>query len=256
MKLLELDRYFKDIMNIEDLEDKDPSLNGIQVSARNENNAEIKKIAFAVDACLETFRRAFEQGADMVFVHHGLFWGKPLRIAGGHFDRVKFLLENNIALYAAHLPLDMNSEFGNNAGLCSAIGLRNLRPFGLFKGIKMGFCGEFEEVVTIKQVLEMLSLNEAQCLSILPFGPELIKTAAVISGGAAYEVAEAIEERVDLYITGEISHSVYHSCMENRINMISGGHYNTETLGVKMLAKKVSKELGIETCFIDNPTGL
>lgn len=252
MNLKELDSYFRTFLAIDDLAGTDFSLNGVQV----ENTADITCIAFAVDACMETFRRAKEAGAQMLFVHHGLFWGHEQCITGSHCRRIRFLMENNMALYAAHLPLDMHPDLGNNAALAKAAGLTDLKPFGEFRGIKVGFKGTFQEPVTTEEVLSRLGYDRAELLACLSFGKEKNLTGAVITGGGEHDVEAAIDEDIDLYITGDAAHDVYHSCLENRINMISAGHYQTEVYGVQNVAKKVSDELALKTIFIDVPTGL
>ncbi len=258
MTLAELDRYFRDNLKIEEVGSRDISLNGIQVTSGTgePENAEIKKAAFAVDACMESFERAAAQGADMLFVHHGLFWGRPEALTGSHYKRLKFLIENNMALYAAHLPLDMHPEFGNNAGICVALGAANVEPFGEYKGMMIGFSGELKQEADLDSVLSMMGLTRESCLSVLPFGPAKIKTFAVISGGGTDDVFEAMDMGADLYITGDASHTVYHPCLERGINLVSGGHYNTETWGVRLLAERCAADTGIETFFIDVPTGL
>ncbi len=258
MLLSELDKYFRGLMEIDQLSRVDASMNGIQVCSNDgeASSVEIKKAAFAVDACMESFERVKELGADMLFVHHGLFWGRPLQVCGAHFRRLKFLMENNIALYASHLPLDMHPEFGNNAGICESLGIREPEPFGEYHGYKIGFKGELSKECSMDDVLEMLGLTADKALSVLPFGPERIRRVAVVSGGAADSVHQAIEEDADLYITGDAAHQIYHSCLENRINLICGGHYHTETWGVRLLAERVSSDLGLDTVFIDLPTGL
>ena len=252
MKLKELDSYFRSFLAIDDLAGTDISLNGVQV----ENTADITCIAFAVDACLEVFRRAKEAGAQMVFVHHGLFWGHEQTVTGSHYQRLKFLMENNMALYAAHLPLDIHPELGNNVSLAEAAGLADLKPFGKFRGIDVGVKGTFKEPVTTEQVLANLGYDRAELLACLSFGKEKNLTGAVITGGGEHDVSDAIDEDVDLYITGDAAHVVYHTCLENKINMISAGHYRTEVYGVQNVAKKVSDELALKTIFIDVPTGL
>jgi len=252
MKLKELDSYFRSFLAIDDLAGTDISLNGVQV----ENTADITCIAFAVDACMETFRRAKEAGAQMVFVHHGLFWGHEQAVTGSHYQRLRFLMENNMALYAAHLPLDIHPELGNNVSLAEAAGLTDLKPFGKFRGIDVGVKGTFQEPVTTEQVLDKLGYGRDEMLACLSFGKEKNLTGAVITGGGEHDVADAIYEDVDLYITGDAAHVVYHTCLENKINMISAGHYRTEVYGVQNVAKKVSGELFLKTLFIDVPTGL
>lgn len=258
MILSKIDAYYRGLMQISELEKIDVSMNGIQVAAKdgNPDTVEIGKVAFAVDACMETFERAAEQGADMLFVHHGLFWGRPVRIEGAHYKRLKFLMQNDISLYASHLPLDMHPEFGNNAGICASLGITEPEPFGEYHGLKIGFKGELPAALSLQQVLDKLGLSAEQALSVFPFGPEDIKTVALISGGGTNEVYQAMAEKADLYITGDASHQIYHPCLENGINLISGGHYHTETWGVRLLAGRTSADLGIETVFIDVPTGL
>ena len=252
MNLNELDSYFRSFLAIDDLAGTDISLNGVQV----ENTADIKYIAFAVDACLEVFKRAKEAGAQMVFVHHGFFWGHEQPLTGSHYRRLKFLLDNDIALYAAHLPLDIHPDLGNNVSLAQAAGLTDLKPFSDYRGIKVGVKGFFQNPVTTEQVLENLGYDRAELLAYLPFGKEKNLTGAVITGGGEHDVADAIDEEIDLYITGDAAHVVYHTCLENRINMVSAGHYRTEVYGVQNVAKKVSDELALKTVFIDVPTGL
>ena len=252
MKLKELDSYFRSFLSIDELARTDISLNGVQV----ENSGDITCIAFAVDACMEVFRRAREAGAQMVFVHHGLFWGHEQSVTGNHYQRLKFLLDNNIALYAAHLPLDIHPELGNNVSLAKAAGLTDLEPFGEFRGIKVGIKGKFKTPLTTAQVLSNLGYDSYELLTCLSFGKEKNITGAVITGGGEHDVDAAIDEDIDLYITGDAAHVVYHTCLENKINMISAGHYRTEVYGVQNVAKKVSDELNLKTLFIDVPTGL
>lgn len=253
MTVEELDAYFKSILAIENLEKTDSSMNGIQVG---EKPAAVEKIAFAVDACMQTFEAAHAVGADCLVVHHGLFWGKPLPISGTHYARVKYCIEKKMALYAVHLPLDMHPEFGNNAALAEMIGLEGLSEFGRHRGNAIGWKGTLPAPLSMDGVLKAIGLTREECLSILPFGPEKIASAAVISGGASHEIAEAVDEGVDLYLTGEASHVMYHQALEGRINLIAGGHYNTEIWGVKLLAEKCAADTGAQTVFIDGPTGL
>jgi dinuclear metal center YbgI/SA1388 family protein len=253
MLLEELDNYFRNLLQIDELAGTDASLNGIQVG---NSGKDIRKIAFGVDACMDTFQQAARWGADMLFVHHGLFWGAPVPISGMLYKRIRFLMEHDMALYAAHLPLDKHPQVGNNAGLIELLGLTETQPFGDYKGFQIGFKGRFQEPQTIDQVLQMLGRKREECLGIFPFGPERITTVGVVSGGATTEARDALQEGLDLFLTGEISHQVYHECLEGGLNLIGGGHYFTEIWGVQRVAKKLTQETGIETRFIDVPTGL
>lgn len=252
MKLKELDAYFRSFLDIDGLKKRDISLNGIQV----ETDREINKIAFAVDACLEVFRRAKEAGAEMLFVHHGIFWGHEQTVTGSHYLRIKFLIENGMALYAAHLPLDIHDVLGNTVSLAKAAGLTQLEPFGEYRGISVGVKGIFPSPLSVEEIIRKAAFEKNELLSVLPFGKEKNRSAAVISGGGDKDVLQAVDEDADVYITGSTCHEIYHTCLENKINMISAGHYRTEIYGVKNLKEKVKKELGLETLFIDVPTGL
>ena len=248
-----LDLFFRRLLDIEGFAGTDRSLNGIQV---DNDGSEIGKIAFGVDASMETFQRAAAAGAGMLFVHHGLFWGAPLRLSGGHRRRIKFLLDHNICLYAAHLPLDQHPELGNNAVLAKLLGLENLEPFGLYHGRKIGYKGSFPGPLSIDEAAGKIGFMNRPALGIFPFGRAENLSCAVISGGAADEARQAIEEGLDLYITGEASHQVYHECLEGQLNMIAGGHYSTEVWGVRAVMERCAGELNIDTEFIDVPTGL
>jgi dinuclear metal center YbgI/SA1388 family protein len=253
MKTRQIDAFFRDILKLEDFSAADSSLNGIQA---DNDGAEVRKIAFAVDACLETFKRAAACGAGMLFVHHGLFWGAPLRIEGVLRARLDFLFKNNLALYAAHLPLDKHDELGNNAVLAGLLDIADKEPFGLYHGLKIGFKGRLRKALTIDEAARRISFGAAPPLALYPFGKEENVSCAVVSGGAAMEAAEAIEEGIDLYVTGETSHSVYHTVLEGGLNMIAGGHYATEVWGVRKLMERCKTALDVDAEFIDVPTGL
>ena len=253
LKTMDLDAFFRGILDIEGFDGTDNSLNGIQV---DNDGDQVSRIAFAVDASMETFKRAAAAGAGMIFVHHGLFWGQPLKVTGNHRQRIKFLLDNNICLFAVHLPLDQHPKLGNNAALASLLGLENLKPFGMYHGKKIGYKGTFPKPISIEEALGKISFMGRPPLGIFPFGKKENNTCAVISGGAAYEALQALEEGVDLYVTGEAAHSIYNECLEGKLNMICGGHYCTEVWGVRELMKHCAQELKIDTEFIDVPTGL
>jgi dinuclear metal center YbgI/SA1388 family protein len=248
-----LDSFFRSVLDLETFSGADPSLNGIQVD--NDGSA-IGKIAFAVDACAETFERAVEAGAGMVFVHHGLFWGQPLRVERSHRQRIKILLDNNVALYAVHLPLDQHPEYGNNAALAKLLGIQEPESFGLWRGHKIGYKGRLSKPLTVEEAVSRISFMGRKPLGVYPFGKKESLTCAVISGGASDEAFQAIEEDIDLYVTGESNHTIYHPCMEEKINYIAGGHYLTEVWGVRNMMELCVNQLHIDACFIDVPTGL
>ncbi|MDR0730287.1 MAG: Nif3-like dinuclear metal center hexameric protein [Treponema sp.] len=248
-----LDAYFRSLLDIESFSGIDDSQNGLQV---DNDGSEIGKIAFAVDANLETFKHAASCGAGLLFVHHGLLWGDPLRVWGNYRERLKFLLDHNIALYAVHLPLDAHPRLGNNAVLAELAGLREIQPFGLYHGRKIGYKGLLEPPIPVEEAVKRISFLGRPPLGVFPFGSELNRTCAVVSGGAPREALQAIEEGIDLYITGEAAHSVYHELQEARMNMIAGGHHSTEVWGVRRVMEHCAPELSVELEFVDVPTGL
>ena len=253
MNLEQFDKYIRDLLPMGEWDNLDIGLNGIQVGGKKR---EITRIACAVDACVEVFLRAAQWKADLVFVHHGLFWGRVLPITGPLYKRIDTLIRNNIALYAAHLPLDMDPTVGNNAALADMLSLKDLQPFGSFKGKKIGFKGILPKEKTLTSIISTLGLSEQNGLSVLPFGPAKIRSVGIISGSACHEIDQAISENLDLYITGEASHEIFHTAEEAEISVLCGGHYQTEIWGVQRVAKSIEKDCGIETCFIDLPTGL
>lgn len=255
MTLNELDKWFRSFLKIEDFAN-DVSKNGIQIENSAPDAKQIKKIAFAVDACEETVQKAAAANADVLFVHHGLFWGGCETITGSFYKRVAPFLKNDIALYGCHIPLDANNPYGNNYGLAARINLKDLQLFGSWRGMEIGVKGILEKPLTVEQLAEKILGTGEKPLFILPFGKKEIKSVGIVSGGAADDVGQAVEEGLDAFVTGEISHELYHYVKESGINMISAGHYQTETVGVNLVKQKVEKELGLETIFIDIPTGL
>lgn len=247
-----LDKYFRNFLNMDGYKG-DPSLNGVQVAR---NNEKIKKVAFAVDACQETIKRAVTVGADLLFVHHGFFWGQCQTITGTHYERIRLLLENNIALYACHIPLDANELVGNNYGLARRLGLEELQGFGDWHGMTIGVGGTLANPLGLEMIVQKIFPNGEKPLHVLPFGPKEIKKVAIVSGGAAKELGQAIEQGYDAFITGEIGHEQYHQAQESGITVIAGGHYQTETVGVSLVMDKLAKETNLETVFIQVPTGL
>ena len=247
------DAYFKTFLDIDGFSSIDNSLNGLQV---DNDGSEIQKIVFAVDASLETFERAAAAGAGMLFVHHGLFWGKSLALLDSHRKRIKCLLDNNIALYAVHLPLDQHPELGNNAALIRLLGVEHPEPFGNFRGRMVGYKGALASPLTIEDAVKNITFMGRPPSGVYAFGKRENATCAVISGGGADDAFEAIGDGIDLYVTGEMKHSVYHYIQESGLNMIAGGHYSTEVWGVRRVMERAASDFGTEVEFIDVPTGL
>ena len=250
MKRDELVSYLDEYLQVRAIEDS--SNNGLQVGGADQ----VTRLAFAVDASLATFKAARSAGAQMLVVHHGLFWSKPIMVTGIHLRRLQTLLDAGLSLYAAHLPLDFHERVGNNATLARWLKLEGVEPFGDYKGHPAGFAGRLSQSCSVEQFAAQVeqSLGEP-VLRIWPFGPRTVQTVGIVSGGAGILVSQAADAGVDVYLTGEVSHVAYHEARELGVNVVYGGHYGTETAGLKSLAEHLSDRFGLETIFLDLSTG-
>lgn len=245
-----LTTWLDDFLKIHDFPDL--SLNGLQVEGRDE----VQRLGVAVDAAQATFDDAVAAGVDLLIVHHGLFWGQPLALRGHVKKRIQTLLDAGIGLYAAHLPLDAHPEVGNNAVLARELGMVDLEPFGSYKGVKIGFKGRFPAGTTLHDLADRLGQLTGMQSLVHQGGGDLIGSGGIVSGAAAWTLVEAHEEGLDVFITGEPKHEVFHEAFERRMNVIYAGHYDTETFGVKALAARIEAEFGLPWTFFDRPTGL
>lgn len=255
MTLNELDDYFNSFLKKENF-GADISLNGIQIENSAPDKKEITKVAFAVDACESAALKAAAAGAQVLFVHHGLFWGHCQTVTGNFYKRIAAFIRNDIALCAYHIPLDANEAVGNNFEIARNLGLQNIKPFGVWRGMTLGAFGEFPTETDMETLSKKLLPPGERPIHVLPFGKKNIKTAAIISGGAGDDFAQAANAGADVFITGEVGHETFHEIEETRINVIAGGHYNTETNGVKAVQRKLASEKGLDTIFVDIPTGM
>ncbi len=235
---------------------KESAINGLQIASPKKK---IEKIAFAVDGVMETFQQAAEWGADMLIVHHGIYWGFQYPLRGPDFKRVKLMIDREIALYAAHLPMDAHPELGHNVNLLKALGVGadSLEPFGDYRGQTIGFQGKIAETKR-QDLTKRLETLLGGAVKLLPFGPEKVRSVACVTGaGADFAlVREAKIRNVHYYISGEAMHPIYHYAKENRVTVALGGHYNTEVFGLHALRSHLEAEFGISGCFIECPTGM
>lgn len=224
----------------------DASHNGLQV----EGPQDIRKIVFGVSACRELFERAYASQADLICVHHGLLWGQEQAITGMFGARVKYLLQHEMGLAAYHLPLDKHPVVGNNACLIRTLNVLDVHPFGQYHGVEIGCVGHLtpRPLTQIVQTLEQFCAVKAQ---VLAFGPESVEKVGVISGGAHSMLPQAIDQQLDLYVTGTLDEPVYEWCREGHINCIALGHYPSERCGVKALMELTAKQFEVQTEFID-----
>ncbi len=227
---------------------KDISHNGLQV----ENSGKVRTICAGVDASMDFFKAAQARGADLLICHHGISWGDSLsRITAQNYQRVKYLLDHDIALYASHLPLDAHPSLGNNACIANALGLRTIQPFGNYHGIDIGYTGRLSRAQAYDSMkARLFNLFGASPYAAMDFGPDTIRSVAIVSGGASDLAEEAARKGIDLYITGEPMLQTYSIAREYGINVYFGGHYATETFGVRALAEALKRQFAIPADFI------
>jgi dinuclear metal center YbgI/SA1388 family protein len=244
-------QYLDQFLRVEEIEDK--SQNGLQV----EGPDEVAKVAFAVDASQAAFERAVREKAQLLIVHHGLFWSEPVRLVGPHFQRVKTLIEGHCGLYAVHLPLDAHPEVGNNAEMMRLLGLEEREPFGEYHGTEIGFAGRLDRPLDMSSLIgRLVEALGRPPIRVLDYGPDEVERIACVSGGAASMMGQVDEAGLDAYITGETSHTFFHEAVERNLNVLFAGHYATETLGVKALARHLEEQFQLGTVFFDIPTGM
>ncbi len=251
MDLHELVSWLDDYLRVREVPDFPGALNGLQVES---SGRPVRRVAAAVDAAEATIARALAGGADLVLVHHGLFWDGNQPVTGRRYRRLRPLLEADVALYAAHLPLDVHPEVGNNAVLARALGIEVRGSFGEHRGMPLGAWGELE--IHREALCARLDELLGGRVRLLPGGPERIRRVGVITGGAGDEISAAIAAGLDAFVTGEGKHHHFFDATEGGINVLFGGHYATETWGVKALARRLEETHGIEWFFVDHPSGL
>lgn len=238
------------VLKPERFNDWQGAVNGLQV----ENNGRVTRIAAAVDATLGTVKAAVQAKADFLIVHHGLFWSPSFPWTGARYELLRLLLGNNLAVYSAHLPLDVHPRLGNSARLCAALGFRRIRPFFQCHGHFLGF--KTTTRLSRQVLVERLQHVTGDQVKVLPGGPAMCRRIGVVTGSAGAELSLAVREGVDTFITGEGPHWTFGLAEAERINVIYAGHYATETFGVKALASHLSEKFDLPWVFIDRPTGL
>ena len=243
-------RYCDELLRTAEVQDYDRAANGLQV----ENRGSVTRIAATVDASLATVRLAAAAKADLLLVHHGLFWAHAHPWTGKRYQLMRCLLEHDLAVYSSHLPLDAHPRLGNNAQLCSALGLKKLRPFFESHGQCIGF--QAKTNISRADLARRLQRATAVKPRVIPGGPEICRSIGVVSGGAGDDLQKAADEQVDTFITGEGQHWTYAMAEELGLNVLHGGHYATETFGVKALAAHLSARFKVPWTFLDHPTGL
>lgn len=250
MNIRDLSTYLDQLLNVHEITDYPTAINGLQV----QNSGAVTRLAAAVDASEASIREAANRGCNVLLVHHGLFWDGNQPVTGRRYRRIHQLITSDIAVYSAHLPLDVHPELGNNVQLARAIGLHVQGTFAPGKSHDAGVWGTID--ITRETLAARLDDLLGVRVRLLAGGPERLRKVGVITGGAGSMIEQAVATGLDAFVTGEGAHHTYFDAMESGINVYYGGHYATETFGVRALAEHLQRKFGLPWEFIDQPTGL
>jgi dinuclear metal center YbgI/SA1388 family protein len=259
--LAQLVSYLNGYLRVADTPDEPNAVNGLQV----QNSGRVGGIVAAVDASQATIDGVIAgldtgQPPPLLLVHHGLLWEGNVPLTGRRYRRVAALLDHDIPLYSAHIPLDVHPDVGNNAVLAERLGIRVDGRFGAYRGIMLGVWGQSPSSLPTREAVALeldRVLHTLKGSSILmPGGPEKPSRIGIITGGGGNMIAQARDAGLDTYITGEGAHHTYFDAMEWGLNVIYAGHYATETLGVQAMASHLAEQFDLEWDFHDHPTGL
>jgi dinuclear metal center YbgI/SA1388 family protein len=259
--LSEIAGYLDEYLRVGEVPDERNAVNGLQV----ENEGLVGSIVAAVDASQATIdgvtaaRAGEEDAPPLLLVHHGLFWDGNVPLTGRRYRRVAALLEHGIALYSAHIPLDLHPVVGNNIVLAERLGLTIEGWFGDYKGVPLGVRGRPPARLAQREILlgeVNRALSRTEPARLVAGGPDRVTQVGIITGGAGSMIPAARDAGLDTFITGEGAHHTYFDAMEGGLNVIFAGHYATETLGVQALASHLGERFGLEWEFHDHPTGL
>jgi dinuclear metal center YbgI/SA1388 family protein len=223
--------------------------NGLQVPGPDE----VQTVVTGVSASAELFRRAADLGADLIVVHHGIFWsGAPLALTVAAKRRLELLFAHGMALAAYHLPLDGHPEVGNNALIAAGLGCTTRAPFALHKGTPIGVAGRFagDGIDAGELVARVRALTGREPLAFLS-GPERVRSIAIVSGAGSDYLGDAVAAGHDAFLTGEPTERVMTQADEDAIHYLAAGHYATETFGVRRLGELLAERFGIRHEFVD-----
>jgi dinuclear metal center YbgI/SA1388 family protein len=241
--------FCDELLDVGSFDDYGP--NGLQVPGKEEVN----KVATGVSANLETLQGAIGSGADLVLTHHGLLWGSELTaLSAPMAARLRALLCGDVSLAAYHLPLDAHPEIGNNALLRDALGLEpDDRPFGEAKGASVGLIGNTTEPIDVGELARRLHQAVGREPLVFEAGPESISSVGIVTGGGSFAIHEAGPLGLDALVTGEPTEPVMGEAREYGVHFLAGGHYATETLGIRRLGELLAERFSVEHEFIDVP---
>ena len=244
----EIIAHLDELLEIDAFSDYGP--NGLQVPGAEE----VSLVVTGVSAQRELFQRAADAGAELVLCHHGLFWDfHPRALGPGMKRRLKILFDADISLAGYHLPLDAHPEVGNNALICEQLGLERSERLAEFKGRSIGFVGRSGEGIPFAELRRRCAAAFGQEPFVWDAGPDTVHSVGVVSGGAQPAFHEAIAHGVDAFLTGETAEHVMAEAREAGVHYIAGGHYATETFGIRRLGEIVADKFGVLHRFVDIP---
>ena len=224
--------------------------NGLQVPGADT----VELVVTGGSAHRELFERAAAAGAQFVLCHHGIFWGDSAGPVTEQLkSRLKVLFEHDISLAAYHLPLDAHPEVGNNALICEGLGLQRGEPFGAAKGLPVGWIGHAAEPLALSELVERARSLFGSDPLVFDSGPAQIRRVGIVSGGGSSTLAEAVSLRLDAFVTGEPTEHVMADAREGGIHFIAGGHYASETFGVRRLGELLAERFRVAHEFVDIP---
>jgi dinuclear metal center YbgI/SA1388 family protein len=250
MQRAELAAYLDNYLRIVEIKDYGPQ--GLQIEGRSE----VRKIIGTVDAQLPCVEEALSRGGDLLLVHHGIFWGPPQRIADSFGALVRAYITADLNLYAAHLALDAHPIVGNNAELAHRLGLTVETMFAPVNGTPIGVVATAPHGMKLDYLVDRFEQNVGSVRLVQAHGPRISHKIGIISGAGAREIPQAAALGCDTFLTGETSHAEYYAAQNTGLNVIYGGHYTTETVGVQALGQHLQEHFGVEFEFVDLPTGL
>jgi dinuclear metal center YbgI/SA1388 family protein len=250
MEATELVEYLDRYLRTFEVPDYPTALNGLQVEAP----AKIHRIALAVDSSEQAIEESVAAGCQLLIVHHGLFWDGLKPVTERRYRRLKRCIDGQLGVYGSHIPLDLHPEVGNSIVLARALGVDVKGWWGEFHGVPIGVHGTL--AITREALTARLDDLLGGRVRLLAGGPEQLKRVGVLTGAGGSMINEAIRAGLDGLVTGEGAHHTYFDALEGGINVYYGGHYATETWGLKALGDHLTSKFGLATHFIDLPTGL
>jgi len=242
--------YLDEYLDIAGIKDYGPQ--GLQIEGRDQ----VHKIVGLVDSGQPCVDAALEQQADMMLVHHGIFWGPPKRLSGNYGQLVRSFMDADLNLYAAHLALDAHPDVGNNAELARRLGLKVEDWWANVNGTKLAALAEPNSPLSLEQLITRFEKTVGPVKLVQAHGSQMVWRVGILSGSGTSHIEEAAALGCDTFVTGETSHAQFYDAMNHDINIVYGGHYTTETVGVQALGRHLADKFGLEFVFVDLPTGM